>query len=147
MKIALSALWLCMAGMAFAQDSTAGASAPNTRFDGTWKVTLVAPNYKDAHGTALGFTYDFTAQVKDGAIHGEHGEKGKPAWLAVEGTIQADGSALLTANGVTGNATYSAGGVASGTKFTYHIKAQFEGAKGTGSRVEGRTVNFTFVKQ
>lgn len=139
-------LLLCMTGMAFAQDGKSAAS--DRRFDGTWAVTLVAPDHTDANGvTALGFTYNFKALVKEGALHGEYSQKAKPPWLSIDGKIGPDGTALLTANGITGKPAYSLHNVAAGTPYLYHVKAHFEGSKGIGARVEGREGNFTFVKQ
>jgi len=147
MKSAVMTLFLCVAGMAFAQDAKP-ASAANGSFDGTWAVTLVVPDHTGPNGvTALGFTFNFTAQVKDGVLHGEYGSKTKPPWLSIDGKIGPDGSALFTANGITGKPAYNLQNIAFGTPYNYHVKALFEGAKGTGSRVENRVGNFTFVKQ
>ncbi len=139
-KYALTALLACIAGIAFGQE-------PATRFDGTWAVTLVAPDSTDAQGkTAKGFTFYFNAQVKDGVLHGEHGEKGKPAWLSLDGKIAPDGTAELTANGIAVQ-PYAYKNAPTGTPYIYHVKAKFEGAKGSGTREEGRATAFTFVKQ
>ena len=146
MKIAIMVLLLCVQGMAFAQEAKPAAPADRS-FDGTWAVTLIVPDHTDASGTALGFTFRFTAQVKDGVLHGEYSKKDKPPWLSLDGRINPDGSADITANGITGKPAYSLQNVTAGTPYTYQVKARFEGSKGTGSRVKGRVGNYTFVKQ
>ncbi|MGB8356643.1 MAG: hypothetical protein WCD79_22285 [Chthoniobacteraceae bacterium] len=145
-KIAFLFLLLCMPGIAFAQ-SASPSSQPGHSFDGAWSVTLVCPTHKDEHGTALAFMVHFTAQVKEGVIHGEYHTKETPPWLVLDGKINPDGSADLTATGLTGKPAYSLGNVPQGTPFTYQVKARFEASGGTGTRIEGRTENFTFDKR
>jgi len=145
MRIAFLFVLLCVPRFAFAQ---ALAAAPAARaFDGTWAVTLVVPNHTDEQGTALGFTFHFMATVKDGAFHGEYGLKDNPPWLSIDGPIHPDGSAEFAATGITGKAAYNLHKLGSGVPYNYQVKAHFEGAKGTGSRVSGRIGNFTFTKQ
>ena len=145
-KTVLLFLLLCLPGMAFAQ-SASPSPQPGRSFDGTWSVTLVCPTHKDEHGTALAFMVHFTAQVKDGTIHGEYHTKETPPWLVLDGKINPDGSADLTATGLTGKPAYSLGNVPQGTPFTYHVKTHFEGSGGTGTRIDGRVENFTFDKR
>ena len=146
MKTIILAVLLCIPGIVFAQDAKSPSQA-DRRFDGTWAVTLVCPDHTDNRGTALGFTYNFTAQVKDGVLHGEHGARDKPTWLSLDGKIKPDGSAEITATGVTNRPAYALYNVPTGTPYIYHVKARFEGSKGTGARVEGRVGNFTFTRQ
>lgn len=70
-------------------------SAPeNTRpFDGNWLTTISCPN---AAG-ALGYSYQFPAQVKDGVLHGERYSAGQPGWLMLDGRIQPDGNSNIYA--------------------------------------------------
>ncbi len=115
------------------------------RFDGNWVVTLVClPDPKNAF---LGFTWQFAARVKDGVLHGQRGIAGLPASLTLDGPIQPDGSALLSAHGLTGDPFYAVGHVAQGTPFGYHVRAQFVGERGSGTRIELRACNYTFVRQ
>jgi hypothetical protein len=101
MKRAVTLLLLCVSGMAFGQDPKPATTA-NGIFDGTWATTLVVPDHTGLNGaTALGFTFYFTAQVKNGILNGEYGSKAKPPWLSIDGKIDPDGSALLIANGIT----------------------------------------------
>jgi hypothetical protein len=69
-----------------------------------------------------------------------------PPPLRIEGPIQPDGEATLRARGRTGNPDYAAKKPSSGTAYSYKIKAHFEPAKGSGSRVEARVCNFTFTR-
>lgn len=86
-------------------------------------------------------------QVKDGVFHAEKGTEGKPDWLTVEAAIQLDGSAELFAQGLTNDGIYSVGGVPPGSPYSYRILAKFEGASGTGSRVELRLCTFTALNR
>jgi hypothetical protein len=113
------------------------------RFDGSWLTTL---SCQGAAG-ALGFSYQFIAQVKDGHFHGQYGTEGKPGSLTLDGKIEADGTADLYGNGIVNSSTFAAGNAPKGTKFGYHVTGRFEDARGTGSRVEGRPCNYTFAKQ
>src|SRR5208282_4090618 len=88
----------------------------------------------------------------DGNFHGQHGEEGGPGYLVIEGKIADDGSAKLAAKGtVTQNHAHGVFAM-KGNNYSYNIKAQFEDAKGTGTRDEGagilgRPCTFEFVKQ
>jgi hypothetical protein len=115
------------------------------RFDGNWAVTLVC--LPDPHNAFLGFTWQFAARIKDGVLHGQRGIAGLPASLTLDGPIQPDGSALLTAHGLTGDPFYTVGHVGQGTPFGYHVKAQFSGDHGSGNRIELRACNYSFVRE
>lgn len=124
-----------------------GEGAGATRFDGIWSVNLVCPDHKEPNGwIARGFSFQFVAHVKNGVIHGEHGGKGAPSWLSIDGTIQPDGTANLDANGLTGLPEHTLGRVKSGTPYEYLVKAHFDSNQGTGARVGGRIGNYTFIK-
>ena len=60
---------------------------------------------------------------------------------------QTDGAAELTANGITDDPVYTIKQSAKGTVYTYRVQARFEDSRGTGSRVEGRTCNYSFTKK
>ena len=60
--------------------ASASSATPGTgRFDGRWGVILVCPRAPDG---ALPWTFEFTADVKEAILHGEHGLC-RPAGLAV----------------------------------------------------------------
>ena len=65
----------------------------------------------------------------------------------LDGEIHPDGKADMYAAGLIGKSAYAVGNAPKGTKYGYHVTGQFEGAKGNGSRVEGRPCNFVFAKQ
>ena len=111
-------------------------------FDGVWNVSIVCT--RNAEG-AQAFTREFVAQVKGGFLRGEQGTEGNPNWLRLQGPLQPDGSATLHAQGITGDTRYS--GVAMGLPFKYSVAARFEGAHGTGRRLQQRNCDLTFVKQ
>jgi hypothetical protein len=114
------------------------------KFDGKWLTTVSCTNYRDA----LGFSYQFVSTVKDGAFHGVHGTEGDPGSLVVDGKIADDGKASLYAKGRTGSKEYVPGrDTPRGTEFGYNIDAQFDGATGSGTRLEGRPCTLKFAKQ
>jgi hypothetical protein len=115
--------------------------APDQRpFDGTWDTVLSCANRPGV----LGFSYRFPSIVKDSVLHAEHGPKGKPGWLQIDGKIQRDGSASFYADGLVGASDAAVGHVPSGTEYGYHIDAKFVDDEGTGHRVEGRSCDLTF---
>jgi len=118
-------------------------SSSGARFDGTWGVTLICPASQDG---AKPFTFNFTAQVKDSALHGENGIAGRPGWMALDGPIQPDGSATLDARGLTGLSQYNVSSTGQGVPYHHTVTAHFDDARGTGSWVTTRTCDFTFGK-
>jgi len=141
---------LAVAAAAVIAPQFAGAQpAPSTdpsRFDGTWNVRIDCPSNTE-ESAAKGYKYDFPASVAQGRLSGHRGDEGTAGSLRIEGPIQADGSAELLARGNTGNPDFAAKRPSSGTPYSYRIKARFEGARGTGSRLETRVCNFVFTKQ
>jgi hypothetical protein len=127
---------------ALALSPSTAAAQDAGRFDGNWNVTLVCPT----DNTALGYVYHFTAQVKNGVLHGEHGIADMPGWVAIDGTIQANGSATLNAKGRTNIPAHSAYQPQVGTPYTYSVKAQFDTSRANGKRVELRACTLSFVK-
>jgi hypothetical protein len=113
------------------------------RFDGTWLMNVACL----AAAGAQGYSYQFTAQVKDGIFRGQYGTEGKPGSTTFDGKIQPDGTADIYANGLTNASRLTVGNVPPGTNFSYHITSRFEDSSGVGNRVELRPCNFTFVKK
>jgi hypothetical protein len=96
--------YLCLA-LVFASEFTdASPAAAAGPYDGRWGVTLQCPASPDG---AQGFTFEFTADVANGSLHGEHGGAGQPGWLTLDGHIRADGDASLSAKGITGQAQFN----------------------------------------
>lgn len=115
------------------------------RFDGAWTVRIQCPSNTEDSG-AKGYAYSFPATVRDGFLSGSHGEEGTAGSLKVEGQIQPNGDAILRARGRTGNPDYAVRKPASGSPYTYTIKAHFEENAGTGSRLEARVCEFAFAR-
>ena len=118
--------------------STAG------RFDGTWVITLACPKHEDG---ALGYSYQFIAHVKNGVIHGQYGTADIAPNLTLDGKINSDGGAVLSANGLTGDPKYLIHNSKKNMPYAYHIAAKFSNSQGTGKRIEDRDCNATFVKR
>jgi hypothetical protein len=99
-------------------------------FDGNWSATLDCPKYQfdDA------YSQRFDVFVKDGVLHGEIGEKGKPGWRTIDGKITRTGSASLREHGLMGASNNWATGMA----WNHNLSAQFEGMHGTAKRINIR---------
>jgi hypothetical protein len=95
---------------------------------------------------AFGYHLEFTAQVKDGVLHGEKGIEGSPGSIRLEGPIRADGSATLSARGTTSDAKFSVNAVAKGSPYAYHVAATFDDARGSGKRIELRPCELHFTR-
>ena len=67
--------------------------------------------------------------------------------MKLQGTIPPDGNATLDANGLTDNPKYTANNVASGSPFSFHVSARFDGNRGSGHRLELRPCDLQFAKQ
>jgi hypothetical protein len=119
------------------------------RFDGNWNTRLTCP----AKGSTEGYTWQFVSVVKGNNLHGEHGTAGEPGYLQIDGQINADGTARLTANGVVASRQYARGVFAhKGEDYSYNVKAQFKDNEGSGQRDEGlgivgRPCTFEFARQ
>jgi hypothetical protein len=113
-------------------------------FDGSWDVIAVCPST----GTAMGYTLQFPAQVTGGVLHGVYGTPGQASSMALDGTIQTDGSAKFMAKGLTGDSTFSAPKAKAGTPYSYEVAAAFKGSRGTGTRTDGtRVCNYSFTRR
>jgi hypothetical protein len=96
-----------------------GAAGP---FDGVWNTTMSC----EAKGSAQGYTWRFTSTVANNILHGERGEAGQPGYLALDGRINRDGSAKLTASGVVASTEYAHGPFTkTGAQYSYEVKSHF----------------------
>ena len=113
-------------------------------FDGKWLTTVSCAAARDA----LGYSYRFVSEVKDGNFRGLHGTEGEPSSLLLEGKIDSQGVGKLYATGRTGSKEYVPGrDTPRGTEYSYSIEAHFKDRTGTGARIEGRPCSFQFEKQ
>ncbi len=78
---------------------------------------------------------------------GVYGTEGRPPWLRLEGPIAPDDSAMLIAQGQTGNPDYAVGRVRTGTRVSYRIESRFSGSRGSGKRLDNRPCDLTFVRE
>src|SRR5512133_2297502 len=103
MRIVVLVALLAFASMeVFSQQQSAAAPAVGSpSFDGTWKVALSCPDFRQGTRLTKGYSYQFLVQVAGGILHGQHGTEGAPSWLRLDGTILPDGTANLTAHGWT----------------------------------------------
>ena len=121
-----------------------GLQAGVERFNGKWQTTVSC----EASRGALGFSYRFMSEVKDGKLQGLNGTEDRPGYLFVEGTIEEDGSAKLYAKGQTNSKEFVPGrDTPAGTEYGYHVNAQFSERKGSGTRVEGRACSYEFERK
>jgi hypothetical protein len=136
----LSVLW----------SASASSATPDAgRFDGRWGVILVCPKTADG---ALSWSFEFTADVKEGMLHGKHGLAGQPGWLSLDGRIQPDGAASLAARGLTGNPRYNLNQTEGGVPYEHVVTAHFDASRATGnwqlqSNAQVRTCDFTFSRR
>ncbi|HLJ25070.1 MAG TPA: hypothetical protein VKT71_13235 [Candidatus Acidoferrales bacterium] len=112
-------------------------------FDGTWDTIVSCEN---AAG-ALGYSYRFDSIVKEDVLHGEKGDKGKPGWYQLDGKIALNGAARFYADGLVGASEAAVGHLRAGTRYNYHVDANFSGDSGSGKRVEGRPCTVEFKKK
>jgi uncharacterized caspase-like protein len=123
---------------------TPGGNADKAQgFDGNWSVTIVCPTDR----TVLGYTFNFSAGVKGGVLHGERLTPGTPGWVVIDGPIGSDGGAMLKARGLTDVPVFSENKVKGGTPYAYTVDARFEGSRGTGRRIEVRACTLAFARR
>jgi hypothetical protein len=121
----------------------------STAFDGNWWVTMGAQDYNNPYNRGLShaFEFHFPATVTHGSLHGERGTRGEQGFYELNGFIQPDGTALLSASGITRRQEYSQNLVPPGTPYSYTVKALFKGSRGTGNSVGARTRILHFTKK
>jgi hypothetical protein len=124
------------------------ASVAGGRYDGSYITHLACV----AHGETPSYKWEFPSEVKDSNFHGQHGEEGGPGYLVIDGKINDDGSAKLEAKGTVAHNNAHGVFAMKGNNYSYNIKAQFDDAKGTGTRdagagILGRDCTFEFDKQ
>ena len=135
-------LVLAASPAARAQSSDAGAS----RFDGEWTVTMNCPSNTEK-SAARGYKRQFPARVNAGVLTGEIGVADAPGWLRIDGRIGADGTALLDAQGRTGDPEYAVSQPPPSSPYAFHIDARFDAAHGSGRRLEQRVCSFAFDRR
>jgi hypothetical protein len=125
----------------------ATANPETTAFDGAWTVTIVCHEHTDADVRAETYTLHYPVEIKDGVLRGQRLSEGRPGWMVLEGKIHPEGSAELHAHGLTNLPVYALHHVAKATPYSYDATAQFKGARGSGTRIGGRSCELTFLRQ
>ena len=140
-----AASW-CIVGLVTALTALPGTARAQggRQFDGTWQVLFTCPSIQDG---VRGYTLRYLASVQNGTLHGEYGVRGQEGSLSLDGTIQPDGAAMLLATGLTAGSEYSIGHVRPLSRVRYTVDARFQGARGTGKRIEQRPCDAVFTKQ
>jgi hypothetical protein len=131
-----------LAAMVILLSVTSGARAAS--FDGTWSVLQTCDATKEG---ARGYTWRYDADVKGGRLVGQYRNKGQSPSLTLQGQIQADGTATLQADGISGDSDHNINFAPPQTPISFRVSAKFEGNKGSGARLGSRTCKFTFTKQ
>ena len=85
--------------------------------------------------------------MSDGHLHAQYGTQHQANSFTYEGTIQPDGRVTISANGLTGDATYNVHMVQRGVPYGYQFTAQSKGTHGRGRRREARPCDVDFVRQ
>ena len=118
-------------------------AATTKSFDGNWDVTITC----SSEAKAEGYVRMVSGTVRDGKLHAEALKEGEPNWLSIDGQIGADGKSMLAVHGLTKDPKYTIGQVKPGSLYFYTVNAQFNGATGSGKRVELRPCTVNFVKR
>ena len=87
------------------------------------------------------------AVIKDSVLHAEILKPGQPAWMVLDGKIEADGKANLVAQGLTGDPKATLNKSKPGSPYGFTVSAQFDGRSGTGKRNELRPCDLKFTKR
>ena len=128
--------------LASSSDAPSSPRAGAGKFDGAWDLNLSCP----PAGKSAAYTRLMAVTVKDGALRSEYQTPGTPGWLLITGAVEADGKARLAAKGLTGDPAYTVNKSKSGTPYGFTIDAQFDGASGTGKRIEIRPCDLKFAR-
>jgi hypothetical protein len=121
-------------------------SSVSRTFDGRWATTVVCEDVLAKGLLIKGYTLKFFVDVVDGRLTGQRGQAGKPDSLSLDGFIQADGTAEINANGLTGSPEYTVGHVAPSTPYAYRLRGTFSKGSGKATRIELRPCEASFFK-
>lgn len=118
----------------------------SARFDGIWNVSVVCEAVQDKEKSAKGYSISFMSEVKNGQLKGQLGQIGQPSSLTLVGSIQSDGKAEISANGLTGNPDTSLGQLSRGSQYSYKMSGTFTQTSGKAVRLNVRPCEATFIK-
>jgi hypothetical protein len=120
--------------------------AQASKFDGAWNVRMTCPAHNASDDDAKGYTHVFAGRVVDGQFSGTYGAEGQPGWHFLRGAIDADGNATLRLDGMVNDPRYAIHDAPQGKLYSYRVRAHFEGDRGIGQRLTGRTCEFIFSR-
>jgi len=126
--------------------TTTPSSTSSAAFDGHWAVSLVCEDVRDKGKFVKGYVFNFFSDIKDGRLTGQYGQIGLPSSLTMVGVIQADGTAMINANGLTGNPDATVGNLQPNTRYSYRMRGTFDSVSGKATRIELRPCEATFLK-
>src|SRR6185295_1908652 len=109
-------------------------------FEGEWSVLQVCETTQEG---AKGFTWRYGATVKNGHFVGQYRNTGQSPSMTLDGQIKPDGSASLSARGISGSADYNQKFATTASPIAFQVMAKFTGTTGTGERVGSRACKFT----
>jgi hypothetical protein len=112
-------------------------------YDGEWSVLQVCDTTQEG---ARGFTWRYGATVKNGYFVGQYRNEGQSPSMSLKGTINADGSASLSARGISGDADHNMKFAPAQTPISFEVRARFTATAGTGERLGSRVCKFSFNK-
>ncbi len=84
--------------------------------------------------------------IRRGTLEAQHQADDGGGSIKLKGRVAADGNAVLDAAGTVGHADYAVDHLGHGTPCRFHVRATFNGASGTGSRMGQRQCDFTFTR-
>jgi hypothetical protein len=112
------------------------------RFDGIWLGKLVC---EPTPSGLPGWSYELTGRVTDGVFHAEIGRVGKPGSQTFDGTIETDGTADISQQGLSG--VRDPNHRPPGTEYNNRYLTKFDGSHGSGTRSDRASCNVNFTKR
>lgn len=133
---------ICLSACAAA--TIPAAARAGSPFDGAWTVSETCP---PTQTDVRGYAWTYPAVVRNGTLSARYQAPNEGGGsIRLGGRIGPDGAALLDAAGTVGHAEYAVGHLGHGTPYRFHVRAQFSGSGGSGSRVEQRQCDFSFSR-
>ena len=80
-------------------------------------------------------------------MHGQYGTKDQPGSQSIDGQIEPNGTAMLTASGLVGNPEMAYKQKRVNHPYNYKVSSRFEGNKGTGSRQQDRSAPWALARK
>ena len=112
-------------------------------FDGEWSVLQVCEATQEG---ARGYTWRYSATVKNGRFVGQYRNTGQSPSMTLEGQINSDGTASLSGRGLSGSADFNQKFATTASPIAFQVTAKFTGTTGAGERVGSRACKFSFAK-